>query len=127
MALSLIGHKLFKTLGPLWILGLVLWINLRARSVPSLVPLAVAGDLLLLLLVAAVTHPAMLIFLSAATSTKRAPNENLGRELLELHSLGAGHYSEDDVKAVSVVDETQFTLVFGAVLYSPTPPHDWSS
>ena len=45
------------------------------------------------------THPAMLIFLSAATSTKRAPNENLGRELLELHTLGAGNYSEDDVKA----------------------------
>ncbi len=45
------------------------------------------------------THPAMLIFLSAATSTKRAPNENLGRELLELHTLGVGNYSENDVKA----------------------------
>ncbi|MCW2735901.1 MAG: hypothetical protein JWN97_545 [Nocardioides sp.] len=45
------------------------------------------------------THPAMLIFLSAATSTKRAPNENLGRELLELHTLGTGNYDEDDVKA----------------------------
>ena len=45
------------------------------------------------------THPAMLIFLSAATSTKRAPNENLGRELLELHTLGAGNYDENDVKA----------------------------
>ena len=31
------------------------------------------------LLVETTTHPAMLIFLSAATSTKRAPNENLGR------------------------------------------------
>ncbi|NYE37873.1 uncharacterized protein (DUF1800 family) [Nocardioides cavernae] len=51
------------------------------------------------LLTATTTHPAMLIFLSAATSTKRAPNENLGRELLELHTLGAGNYSEDDVKA----------------------------
>ena len=53
------------------------------------------------LLAATTTHPAMLIFLSAATSTKRAPNENLGRELLELHTLGAGSYSEDDVKASS--------------------------
>lgn len=53
------------------------------------------------LLAASTTHPAMLIFLSAATSTKRAPNENLGRELLELHTLGAGSYSEDDVKASS--------------------------
>lgn len=51
------------------------------------------------LLADAATHPAMLISLSAATSTKRAPNENLGRELLELHTLGAGNYSEDDVKA----------------------------
>jgi uncharacterized protein (DUF1800 family) len=40
----------------------------------------------------------MLIFLSAATSTKTAPNENLGRELLELHTVGAGSYTEDDVK-----------------------------
>ncbi len=53
------------------------------------------------LLAATTTHPAMLIFLSAATSTKRAPNENLGRELLELHALGAGNYDEDDVKASS--------------------------
>jgi len=51
------------------------------------------------MLVAAVTHPAMLIHLSAATSTKRAPNENLGRELLELFTLGAGNFTEDDVKA----------------------------
>lgn len=51
------------------------------------------------LLAATTTHPATLIYLSAATSTKRAPNENLGRELLELHTLGAGNYDEDDVKA----------------------------
>lgn len=51
------------------------------------------------MLVETTTHPAMLIFLSAATSTKRAPNENLGRELLELHTLGTGNYSEDDVKS----------------------------
>ena len=41
------------------------------------------------MLVAAITHPAMGISLDNATSTKRAPNENLGRELLELHTLGA--------------------------------------
>ena len=51
------------------------------------------------LLPAAITHPAMLIFLSAATSTRTAPNENLGRELLELHTVGVGNYTEDDVKA----------------------------
>jgi uncharacterized protein (DUF1800 family) len=39
----------------------------------------------------------MLIYLSAAESTKEHPNENLGRELLELHTLGAGNYTEKDV------------------------------
>ena len=50
------------------------------------------------MLVAAITHPAMGISLDNATSTKRAPNENLGRELLELHTVGRGNHSEDDVK-----------------------------
>lgn len=51
------------------------------------------------LLFAAVTHPAMCVFLGNATSTKKAPNENLGRELLELHTVGRGApYTEDDVK-----------------------------
>ncbi|MGB5810873.1 MAG: sugar transferase, partial [Polyangiales bacterium] len=53
LAVSLIGHKLFKTLGPLWILGLVGWVNLRALHVPLLAPLAILGDSLLVLLVAA--------------------------------------------------------------------------
>ena len=51
------------------------------------------------MLLEAVTHPAMLMYLDQATSTKRAPNENLGRELLELHTVGVGAYTEDDVKA----------------------------
>ncbi|GAA4705940.1 DUF1800 domain-containing protein [Nocardioides conyzicola] len=51
------------------------------------------------LLPAAVLHPAMLMFLGAARSTKAHPNENLGRELLELHTVGVGSYGEDDVKS----------------------------
>jgi uncharacterized protein DUF1800 len=50
------------------------------------------------LLHAAVTHPAMLVYLDNAVSTARHPNENLGRELLELHTVGRGQYDEDDVK-----------------------------
>lgn len=50
------------------------------------------------MLVAAITHPAMGISLDNATSTRSAPNENLGRELLELHTVGRGNHSEDDVK-----------------------------
>ncbi len=54
------------------------------------------------MLVAATTHSCMGLYLDNATSTKDAPNENLGRELLELHSVGiqAG-YSERDVKMSS--------------------------
>ncbi len=50
------------------------------------------------LLAATTTHPAMGMYLSNAVSTKRHPNENLGRELLELHTVGRGNYTEDDVK-----------------------------
>ncbi|MTB85072.1 DUF1800 family protein [Nocardioides sp. zg-578] len=51
------------------------------------------------LLHAAITHPAMGIFLDNAVSTAKHPNENLGRELLELHTVGRGQFDEDDVKA----------------------------
>lgn len=52
------------------------------------------------LLRAAITHPAMGLYLDNAFSSKEAPNENLGRELLELHTVGVGGgYDEDDVKA----------------------------
>jgi hypothetical protein len=51
------------------------------------------------LLAGAITHPAMLIYLDQATSTKQHPNENLGRELLECHTVGRGNFTEDHVKA----------------------------
>jgi hypothetical protein len=50
------------------------------------------------LLQAVVTHPAMLINLDNVSSSRSHPNENLGRELLELHTVGRGEYDEDDVK-----------------------------
>ena len=53
IATSLIGHKLLKTLGPVWILSLALWVNYRALGASALVPLAIAGDALILLLVVA--------------------------------------------------------------------------
>ena len=45
--------------------------------------------------------PAMLRYLDLATSTGRNPNENYARELMELFSLGVGHYTEDDVRAAA--------------------------
>jgi uncharacterized protein (DUF1800 family) len=51
-------------------------------------------------LLAGVTRdPAMLIWLSGVDNTKDAPNENYGRELMELFTLGAGRgYTESDVR-----------------------------
>lgn len=40
------------------------------------------------MLAASAAHPAMLEYLNQGVSTKDAPNENYGRELLELHTVG---------------------------------------
>ena len=50
------------------------------------------------LLVRAVKDPTMLIWLNADDNRESEPNENLGRELLELFSIGVGNYGENDVK-----------------------------
>jgi uncharacterized protein (DUF1800 family) len=57
------------------------------------------------------THPAMLRYLDNAQSigpdsdagrrTKRGLNENLGREILELHTIGVGHYRQADVTSLA--------------------------
>lgn len=66
------------------------------------------------LLQAAITDPAMLIYLDQAQSfgpqspggmqQRKGLNENLGRELLELHTIGAGSgYAQADVRSASLV------------------------
>jgi len=44
---------------------------------------------------------AMLIYLDSNSNKKLHPNENYARELLELFTLGEGHYTEEDVKAAA--------------------------
>jgi len=44
---------------------------------------------------------ALQFWLDGQDSTVKAPNENLGRELMELFVLGVNRYTEDDVKAIS--------------------------
>lgn len=69
------------------------------------------------MLVAAETHPMMLIYLDQVSSygprspfVRRKPdkrlglNENLGREILELHTLGTGGgYAQDDVRQLALL------------------------
>jgi uncharacterized protein (DUF1800 family) len=51
------------------------------------------------MLLAAMRHPAMLRYLTNDVSSKDSVNENLGRELLELHTVGVSSgYTEDDVR-----------------------------
>lgn len=74
-------------------------------------------------MVSAVTQdPAMLRYLNGTANTKKAPDENYGRELQELFTVGKGpgsHYTEDDVKAAArvltgfYIDYKTFTSNFG--------------
>ena len=50
------------------------------------------------LLVAVAQNPAMLAFLDAGANVKDAPNENFAREIMELFTMGVGHYGEMDVR-----------------------------
>ena len=50
------------------------------------------------LLVGILKDPAMLVYLDNGENIKSHPNENFGRELLELFSMGVGNYSEKDVR-----------------------------
>ena len=53
------------------------------------------------LLVALSKDPAMIIWLDNNNNHKGAINENYGRELLELFSMGIGNYTEQDIKECS--------------------------
>ncbi len=69
------------------------------------------------LLNASVREPALLIWLDAPANRKGHANENLGRELMELFTLGVGNYTETDVKEAAraltgwTVDDGKFTEV----------------
>ena len=46
---------------------------------------------------------AMLFWLDGRTNTKAQPQENFGREIMELFTMGVGHYTEADVYAAARV------------------------
>lgn len=62
--------------------------------------------------------PAMLIYLDGSKNVKGSPNENFARELLELFTMGRGHYSEADIQAAAIaftgwgVDRHRGTFVY---------------
>lgn len=50
------------------------------------------------LMIAVAQDPAMLVYLDAGANRKGAPNENFAREIMEMFTLGVGHYSESDIR-----------------------------
>ncbi len=50
------------------------------------------------LLLGILRDPAMLVYLDNGENVKGHPNENFGRELLELFTLGVGNYTEQDIR-----------------------------
>ena len=71
--------------------------------------------------------PAMLVYLDGSENIKGKPNENFARELLELFTLGRGHYNENDIKAAAIaftgwgVDRNRGTYVYDASQHDPKP------
>ena len=53
------------------------------------------------LLAGILTDPAMLVYLDNGENRKGHPNENFGRELLELFTMGVGNYTEQDIREAS--------------------------
>jgi uncharacterized protein (DUF1800 family) len=74
------------------------------------------------LLVQLAKDPAMIFWLDNNVNHKDAPNENWGRELLELFSMGVGNYTEEDVKAAAraftgwtIDDDNTASIPFGKI------------
>src|SRR5687768_3686772 len=55
------------------------------------------------LLIEVARDPAMVVFLDGRTNTRARPQENFGREIMELFTFGLGNYTEQDVYAAARV------------------------
>ena len=80
------------------------------------------------LLLADAASPAMLVYLDNATSDASAPNENYGRELLELHTVGVeAGYTEQDVRNAALVftgwtiDPERYTFTYDPDMHHVGP------
>jgi len=81
-------HNHFSTSTPLAYLMQVQNNTLRKNALGKF------GDLLH----AVAKDPAMILYLNNQQNKKAHPNENFAREVMELFTLGVGHYTENDIK-----------------------------
>lgn len=79
------------------------------------------------LLVAISKDAAMILYLNNQQNRKNKPNENYARELMELFTLGRGHYTEADVKAAARAFTGWFTNRFTGEFDFNARQHDEGS
>ena len=76
---------------------------------------------------AMINDGALQVWLDGQDSTLKSPNENLGRELMELFVLGVDRYTEDDVKAAAraltgyQVDRSSGAVTFNVKRHDTNP------
>jgi uncharacterized protein (DUF1800 family) len=71
--------------------------------------------------------PAMMRWLDLDRSSAGAPNENFARELLELFTLGEGHYTEQDIKQAARAFTGYRTTPDGKMFFFARRKHDFGS
>ena len=105
-------YKMISTKAPLTEKMALFWHSVFATGYPKITQGKVLNDQIRMfrrygmsnfktLLIELSRDPAMIVWLDNHDNHKGAINENYGRELLELFSLGVGNYSEDDIKEAS--------------------------
>lgn len=76
------------------------------------------------LLLAVSKDAGMILYLNNQQNRKNKPNENFARELMELFTLGRGHYTEEDVKEGARAFTGWFTNRFTGVFQWTERQHD---
>ncbi len=67
--------------------------------------------------------PAMMVWLDTRLSKKGKPNENYAREVMELFSLGIGHYTEQDIREAARAF-TGWDIANGKAVFNPSQHDD---
>ena len=105
-------YKMISTSAPLQEKMTLFWHTIFATGYPKITNGKVLSDQIRMfrhygmgnfktLLLELAKDPAMIVWLDNHDNHKGAINENFGRELLELFSLGVGNYTEEDIKEAS--------------------------
>lgn len=105
-------YRMVTSKAPLTEKTTLLWHNIFATGYPKVIHGKVLSSQIAMfrrncfgkfsdLLIELSKDPAMIVWLDNHDNHKYAINENYGRELLELFSMGVGNYSEDDIKSAA--------------------------